>query len=335
MKKHDIENALNELLPIFCVYSSVDQTRLLKLLNSGKLDEAIGEIASSMGLPIKVEITHVSEINKGRTPAKVFIPSNLPNYGSPFMYNFPIKIHVCRTGIKTPVSLLAVLAHELAHIVLHSKRHNKKDDEYYTDLTAMLMGYAKIMKSGRKVIKSTTTTTGLINVTTTTHTNTITYGYLSDDNFYFAFNMIESYLKQQKSSNTLLMQKTIEHKRKLNKADKLYTLIDKYLVYLGNNPDIKVKPEDAQTIVAFHSPYYFDSYISTKEISNELTERIIAFCNSKKTYTAKDIESLRRYTKLLEGANKALSEQVNFLKSSIKILKKYVSFIHKLKLAYG
>ena len=331
MKNQDIEKALNELIPMIGVYKLANQTKLLNLISARRPEDAVKEIALSMGLPIKIEITYVSEANIGNIPAKIYIPSNLPHYGSPDMIDFPINIQISNTGIKTPLSLLAVLAHELAHIVLHSKRYKKKDDEYYTDLTAMLMGYAKIMKSGRKVVKSTITTTGTINVTTTTHTNTITYGYLSDESFNYAYKMIEVYLEKQKYLIMVLKQKAVNYKGKLSKADKQYALIKYYLTYLGNNPDIKINLEDAQKRVELHSPLYFDAYISTKEIGSELAERIIAYCDSEKTYTAKDVESINRYSKLLEGALKDLTIQVSFLKTSIKVLNRNVSLKHRLK----
>jgi hypothetical protein len=291
-------------------------------------------MALSMGLPIKIKISYVAEINNGGSPAKIFIPADLPLYSSPDMINYSVKMQICKTSIKTPSSLLGILAHELAHIVLYSKRHIKKDDEHYTDLVAMLMGYAKIMKFGRKVKKSTVSISDKNNVTTTTtHTNTITYGYLSDKNFDFAFKMIESYLKKQIFTKTILMQKNLEYKNNLNKTDKLHDLVKYFLNCLSKKTRKKVNPIDAQKLVIYYTPSYFDTYISTREAGYKLAANIIKYCNAIKIYTAKDIENIHKYSKQLDNANQALLGQDNQLRTMLSVIKKYVSFIYRFRVA--
>ena len=332
MNNSEIKKALNELLPTFGVRCSVNQSKLLQLIESKKLDEAIKEIAVSMGLPIKIIISFVTEENNDGAPARVLIPLKIPKYGSSELVNFPIHIQICNVSIKTPTSLLTVLAHEISHVVLYSNQHIGKDDEYYTDLTAMLMGYARIMKSGRKAVKSTSTNTRNEIIS---YTETIEYGYLSDNNFNYALKMIESYVKQIKHSESVLLRKVSMLSKRLSKADDLIKIINNYLSYLAINQNQRIQSNDAQKIVTYHSPSFFDSLVSTLENGRRLVENIIVYVDSDKTYSARDVDLIQRYNGLFEEANMQLSVQTKLFEDSLKVLRKYVSISSRLKYHYS
>ena len=175
IKNDYIEKALNELIPTFGVKESIEPKKFISLIRSKKVKEGIKEIALSLGLPIQINISYVprgyrpdnkdvfqstqlvkTEIGRGSEgiTAQVTIPSDLPMYGASRMVNFPINVRLSENCADNPETLISVMAHELSHIVLHSIFHKEKENEFYTDLTAMLLGFADIMKIGRKVIKT-------------------------------------------------------------------------------------------------------------------------------------------------------------------------------------
>lgn len=66
------------------------------------------------------------------------------------------------------------MAHELSHVLLYSLMHPQKDNEFYTDLVAMLLGLSQVIEKGRKIKK-------VRELGDMTETQIIIYGYLSDD----------------------------------------------------------------------------------------------------------------------------------------------------------
>lgn len=358
VKNDYIEKALNELLPILGTKEFVDHEKLITLIGSKKVKEAIKGIALYLGLPIEVNIsyvpkgyrpgsndgfssTHLVKTDRhnrgvGGITAQVSIPSNLPFYGTPGMVNFPINVRLSENCAENPATLISVMSHELSHIVLYSMWHKEKENEFYTDLTAMLLGFAKIMKTGRKVIKTSTfTDSGIFSSTTTTHTETTTYGYLSDDNFNFAFNKIEGVLNKQKSAKKKLVKKLKQFKKQLSKTKKLSFYFQKYLEYLDKNLHQKIAPEDGQKISAFHQPGHTDNFHSVIRKNETSLENFLKFVENLKTYTAGNIETMQKYETQLKLANEELAKQDFLLKKDVDVLKKYVGFFHRLKLRFS
>jgi len=350
-----IEKALKELIPVLGIKEFVDHERIVALIGSKKVKEAIKTIALYLGLPIEVNISYVpkgyrpsssdgfqsthlvktDQNNRGTAgiTAQVSIPSNLPFYGTPGMVNFPISVRLSENCAENPATLIAVMAHELSHIVLHSLWHKEKQNEFYTDLTAMILGFANIMKTGRKIIKTSSfTDQGFMSSTTTTHTETTTYGYLSDGNFICAFNEIKSVLSKQKSAKKKLLKKLMRFGKQLIKTKKLSVYFDKYLEYLDKNINQKISQEDGSKISVFHQPGHTDNFLSVIKKNENSLQGFLKFVENLKSYTGRNIETMQQYETQLKLANEELSRQHFLLQKDIDVLKKYVSFIYKLKL---
>ncbi|MFA6554275.1 MAG: hypothetical protein WCS89_02090 [Candidatus Paceibacterota bacterium] len=246
-----IENAINHLSSTIGVKEFVDHQKIISLILSKKIKEAIKEIAGYLGLPIEVNLSYVP---KGYSPntndgfrsthlvktdwrgrgtggitAQVSIPANLPFYGTSSMINFPISIRLSENCIENPSTLITVMAHELSHIVLYSLLHKEKDNEFYTDITAMMLGFADIMMVGRKVVKTFIDHEYLSSQTTT---QTTTYGYLSDDNFSFAYGYIKNILSIHKDNKVKLLKKIAELNKTLYKQKKNSLILRGILVIL-------------------------------------------------------------------------------------------------------
>jgi hypothetical protein len=332
VKNDYIEIALDELILTLGTKEFVDHEKLIVLINSKKVKEAIKAIALYLGLPIDVIIAYVP---KGYRPsandgfhsthlvktdwrgrgsggiiAQVSIPSNLPLYGNPSMVNFPINVRLSENCAENPATLISIVAHELSHILLYSIWHKEKENEFYTDLTAMILGFANIIKTGRKIIKtSSSTEQGFLSSTTTTHTETTTYGYLSDENFNFAFNEIESVLSKQKVAKKKLLIKLKQFEQQLNKTKKLSFHFEKYLEYLNKNHNRKYAPEDVNKISAFHQPGYTDNFQSIVRKNETSLGKLLTFVENLKHHTGRNIETMQQYEIKLKLASEELAKQ--------------------------
>ncbi len=125
--------------------------------------------------------------------AQVNIPGSLPFYGSSTLIDYPIDVKVSENCRKSPGVFIMIMAHELSHVLLYSLRHPQKDNELYTDLLAMMLGFQTIFRNARKI---TTTQKQHDFMSPTIITITVTYGYLSDEQFNFAYNKINSILEK-------------------------------------------------------------------------------------------------------------------------------------------
>jgi len=70
-----------------------------------------------------------------------------------------VLIHLSRDLDKYPDSILATLSHEISHKYIHFNRltfNNSYDNEVFTDLTAVFLGFGKLMLNGVEVTKKTT-----------------------------------------------------------------------------------------------------------------------------------------------------------------------------------
>jgi len=196
-----IGHAIDELVDTLGVKEDTSHQDLVDLLKQGDITQCITGIAQSFGLPVEIRLQYVPKNFRpgsatrfetrdlartdasgraiGGITAQVAIPRNLPLYGSATLSRFPITLKVSENCADWPLAFMAVIAHELSHVLLASLNHPQKENEFYTDLTPMVLGYSRLMEEGRKCTE--TTTSG--NVTTT---QTTTYGYLTDEQFSFA-----------------------------------------------------------------------------------------------------------------------------------------------------
>lgn len=76
-------------------------------------------------------LTSPADINGGFTSAA----------GAYEMNEKGFKLYIERQQLKDPVSLVATISHELAHEILLGENRIKENDEYLTDLTAIVYGF--------------------------------------------------------------------------------------------------------------------------------------------------------------------------------------------------
>jgi hypothetical protein len=136
--------------------------------------------------------------------AQVMIPTVLPLYGSDDLGSMTFTVKVSQSCVESPRVFVAIMAHELSHIVLNSLWYVGKDNEIKTDLTAMMLGFRDAMRDGRKLVKDETP---FVTASNYRLTSTTTYGYLSDELFECAYKEVDRlYMNGEKALEGLRRQ---------------------------------------------------------------------------------------------------------------------------------
>jgi len=352
IENSEIELWINQIVEIFGIKEPANYRDFKKFASRKNISRFIEKIASYMGLPVKVNVSFVSEEyrpssinstsfetkkltdydstgqNISGITAQVIIPSYLPLYGSSSIKNFPIDIKVSENCLVNPKTLIAVLAHELAHIVLNSVRHNQKENEFYTDLTAMVLGFLNIHKDGRKNYKTSYENDFF---TTTTINNVTTYGYLSDKQFDFAYKTINNLLKISRRLHKQLKSKFSRYKQLINSYKKEMCRFNRYLECLDDNRLIKFNSSDSKNIILFHQVGYTEKF---RDVVTKNMERINDI-----NLNIKKIDRMRHYfAKKTEQKIEAIEKYIQFLNNELekirqdtRILSKYINLYFKVK----
>lgn len=349
-----IGEAIDNLIRTIGIKKNVPYEELVDLFKKNKIKECIKSIASYLGLPIEINLSYVSAnyssssgssqnrfesqklVKVGKSgqgvegiTAQVSIPSYIPMYGTSALINFPIDVKISENAREYSGVFIGILAHELSHVLLHSLRHPQKDNEFYTDITAMLLGFNDVMEFSRKTEK--VETTGNI---TTTHTTT--YGYLSNDNFYYAYYRINNLYDSFYEDRAKLLSKIIKDRKLIKNTKRLYGVMKENFSYISENlSTIKIRGKSSEQFVKMQNFLYqcqdFEKELFLKE------ERLAVIYNavmSKKIYCPDKDREFEDWERELSTKHGEIKEHRNFFKKSImaqikyiKISKKIASFI--------
>ena len=342
-----ISNAIDELVGFLGIKENIAVETVLKPLHNGNTKECIEKIANQLGLPIAVKLLIgesfesrdlVTTNNAGQgtegITAQVSIPDGLPFYGTSAMQSFPIQVQVGGNCRRYPHTFVAIMAHELSHIVLHSLWHREKNNEIYTDLAAMLLGFAVVMRMGRYAVETTQIGVGLEQTTTTR------FGYLADNQFEFALGRINAILKTSRTAfnkvRTKITRTLTTYKKQLDLYRKMFYEFNKLIEYLDKNPRKKIREEDVPKVVEVHSLNYGERFVSVLR-SNEKKLREVEllysgwFQHSQHHYSTQRLDSLGVFHDDLHGLLSCLKRECALLKDDVAILRRCVGFLGRLK----
>ena len=346
-----INNAIDELAAQLGVKEPIAVRTILKPLRASDIKGCAETIAEYLGLPITVNISHTPFESSGLAKtdysgrgvagitAQVSIPSYLPFYGTPGLEKFPIFVRISDNCLRYPITFTAIMAHELSHIVLHSLQHKQRDNEFYADLTAMILGFSLVMKDGRKVKETQTVQTKnyIIYSETITQTATTTYGYLSDSQFKLAFDKIDRILKKYRAS---CRDSKEELARKLSDCEKQILVykrqlfkFSKFIDHVDKKHITRMSQEDALKVIAFHQPGYVDRFAGVLRNNEEKRRQIydrLPIGLSKRSashYTTRTSDSLRTLCNDVGDLLSNLEQESMLLKNDIAVLKKYVGLL--------
>jgi len=337
-----IGNAIDELSNLLGVREEAPTKMILKPFQHGKIGESIEAIANYLGLPVAVNLSYVpSTYRQGNSEnrfessdlatkdstgrgvegitAQVSIPSFIPLYGASKLQNFTVNVKISDNCRKYPQTFVTIMAHELSHILLHSLRHKEKNNEFYADLTAMILGFSKVTWIGRKVVE---TRKKLFSI----ETLTTTYGYLKDEQFNFAYDKIIEIRKNSINLKKKLRKMLPAYREQLYSCRKELFRFEKYMEYLDENKNRAIRKEDTPKIILFHKPDYADEFTAIIRINEERLEATNAFCASPIHYTPMKLNSL--YEEIRTSIHD-LREQFDLLHKDVWILRKYVGTHHR------
>ncbi len=188
----DIRFYLHVLHQSLGIREPISEKALKILFETNLFGECVLGIMRKMGLSNKVKVICYSNEKYPRPGSAAYIdlPVNMPLFGSKQFKEILIPVCIKKEITYNYDTFVITIAHELAHIVLHSTKSKLRMSEVATDLFVLLSGFQRNVIKGRKVI------------TENEHEIvTSTYGYLTDDNFSYALSYIEKIRKGKKSGN--------------------------------------------------------------------------------------------------------------------------------------
>lgn len=341
-----IGNAIDELAGFLGIKKDIPAENVLGPLHNGKTKECIEKIAEYLSLPITVSViiserfdSHdlVTTDDAGRgtegITAQVSIPDSLPFYGTPALQGFPIQVKVSGDARRYRHAFIAIMARELSHIVLHSLWHKEKNNEVYTDLAAMLLGFAAVMRMGRHAVE--TTQIGGLQQTTTTR-----FGYLADDQFEFAFRRVNAILKNSRTAfdtvRTRITQTLTTYKKQLDLYRKMFYEFSNLIEYLDKNRRRKIREEDVLKVMEVHSLDYGEKFASVLK-SNEKKLREVEllysgwFNEGQHHYSPQRLDSLKTFHNDLNSLLSGLTRESALLRNDVAVLRRCVGFFGRLK----
>ncbi len=339
ISKDYIKNAITELVDSLGVKESIPAESVLRPLNSGKPKECIEAIANQLGLPIRVNLavsdrfvssqlvsTHGATVGSTGITAQVSIPANLPLYGTPGLQGFPVSVTMSSNSHKHPQAFVAIMAHELCHVLLHSLPHREKSNEVYTDLAAMILGFSRIMQYGRKAAE--TRHHGTFSETTTT-----TYGHLSDEQFDFALRLVMKILSEEWSRLNDLRAGALKNlnacMKRIRSYRKMLCELDALVECLDKDPYRKIRKEDVPRVVEMHRPGYIDDFASLLTNMEKRVEGIRSLYaerlhHPQHHYTTRRLDSLRGFHTNLEGLMSRCDDEFTLLQNDLAVLRRCV-----------
>ncbi len=149
-----ILSALKELIASVGVKEDVPYDKFLSFLQRNNAEGCVQEIATQLCLPIRVNLSYVPKSfmpdHTGHTDgfhssalvltdstgrgiesitAQVSIPQFLPMFGTSSLQGYPIRVRVSENCYEYPDTFLAIMAHELSHVLLASLYSAQKNSE--------------------------------------------------------------------------------------------------------------------------------------------------------------------------------------------------------------
>jgi hypothetical protein len=316
----------------------------------GKQDtqDCIQKIAAQLGLPIRISLSYVPKDFKpgiadrfqssglSRTDwtghgvdgitAQVSIPESLPSYGSSSLSGYPIGVRVSENCLERPETFVAIMAHELSHVLLRSLRHPQRDSELHTDLVPILLGFGDCVRRGRKNVQRETSG----NVTTT---HTTTYGYLTDSQFQFAYSKVTGTLQCHLRDKRRLLTLIAQANNMLCTIMRRLASFREYLAYLDTHLTKKMREDDARRVVQFHAWDYTHEWESGITQARRQLEVSAAFAGSLSHYTSSSVEQLKERTLAIDQTFERLGHVAEAITVDVKTLRRNVSLMYRLRSA--
>lgn len=340
LSNDDVKAAIDEVIGCVGVRQDVPCHDLIRQLRAGDVAGCVERIAARMGLPVRVDLSFISnDFNHGSTGgfsshelvntdrwgqgtaaivAQVSRPVGLPVFGSSALRGFPIPVRVSAQCSGQPHTFIAVMVHELSHVLLACLCFPCPDSELHADLLPVVLGFSDIVRAGRKT--SWTSSDG-------TATFTTRYGYLTDAQFAFACKYVQESIVQRERDKEGLRGLVAQVRRRLADAQRHYSAFRDYFEYLDKNPPKTMDAGDAQRVVELHARDHtkaWEGQMTAAIRDLESAELFDPYAGRAPNQLAAHINALRRVLTDLRQTTAALTENE-------RILRRYVGCVGRLR----
>ena len=324
-----VTNAIEQLMSILGISEEMPVSRIMTPTNPAETKLLIESIARYLRLPVRIHVINVPDDYRppdtssfggnafhssdmvitdsyGKATASIVaqvqIPSYLPMFGSPKMEGFPINVMVSVDAVSNSYAFVSIMAHELTHIVLYSIQHTEKNNEVYTDLAAMLLGFSTIMKHARSNKR---------------------IGYLNDDLFWCAYSRISELLGERTQAKCDLLSIAHNSEIMLLQFEKLFIRFTRLMQYVDNSR-LSKKFKHADRIVEFHQTDYTKKYSTQIQKTKQELLQIRKYCTELLHYTPTAYDGIHKLSQQAITVQSNLKANLSLLQDDTKILTTYV-----------
>ena len=346
MSDYPVESVVDELADLVGVKEKAPRRRLAALLKANEVQECVQETAQFLGLPVRISLSYVSKhfvpgntnrfdsgqlvrtstLRRGAESiaAQVTIPESLPMYGSSSLVGYPIPVRVSENCCECPETFIAMMAHELSHVLLRSLMHPKSSNELYTEIVPILLGFSRIIDAGRKVINRSWSGNTVTKRTTS-------YGYLEDWQFRAACDRVEHILTNHVKEKEVLLRHTRQAHARNTKGIRQLRRFQTYLQYVDQHPRTKLREEHGAKLVEYHSLDYTRQWQRTIDESRQPLDEAMEFASALAHYNTATLQCLQKHRREVSQILERLENLNLAIKEDLNILRRYVSFSFRIR----
>jgi hypothetical protein len=208
---------------------------------------------------------------------------------------------------------------------LRSLAHPESDNEIYTDLAAMVLGFSNVIQEGRKLVSRTHRGNWV-------ETQTTTFGYLDDKQFDFALSRVNALLTDCRG----LKKKVVGLSERLfgdcQEGGRMLARFGEALAYLDSHQERPIKKSDAVLLVGFHRPGYTEptevALRGCRQVAEEASREVRALS----CYTRGVLASLQHALERLTSSSKELATHLVRLRADCKVAERNVGLLGRMRL---
>lgn len=190
--KKTIEWYIDQLVAVYGLRPNLNETALKIQYDHHLYAECVHSMMQIMNLNFNVKLTCYADhlYPCSESAARIQLPNQFPIPGTVAHRMFRINVETKASTRDHFNRFIAAIAHELAHVVLHSTKHPLFKSEVATDLCVLVFGFHTFVSKGRLISTR-------IDANTVNHSRT---GYLDNEQFMHAVYYIEKIRKQPKTT---------------------------------------------------------------------------------------------------------------------------------------
>lgn len=340
------EDAINSLVNIIGITEPVDSHNYVNLVKRKNYNECLKNIAQQYGLTLNFKIKIVPKgyrINKTyyktsglvktnekgegveSITAQVQIPNYLPLYGDSKLNDITIEVIIGEECSDEPETFIAVMSHEIAHLLLETLRSPDKNNEIYVDIVPLLLGFCEIVKSGR-IVKNV-----VYNFDNTTTTHTKTYGYMNDSQFDFSYELVNNILTEHLQQKKLI---SCHIKELEGNSKQLRDNINKFIKLkndIAKHGKKKITGEDGQKLVRFYYVEYMDHVRNCLKDAEVLKVTYLNKISNIKHYNHISCEQMNEFKGKLSSILQDMKNAISMTKEDVNVLERNLLSSYKLR----